>query len=173
MAFEELTMLAAGYWLSESRTKDGSRRLDWESAAGLAQDALDLVWQLLLLAGLGWVLHALSVRLPQADLTVLELTIASAYALSLLRHRPKGAAEPYFLALTVLTLTAQQVPIFSGLQGVGMLLRILGGSLACEVVLLGLKDRLRWSTAPKAVHETPMAFLCLALLALLVRCLGL
>ena len=171
MGLEALTMLTAGYWLAESQTKGSVQCMGWERAAEFFQETINLAWHLLVLTGLGWAMQELRGRIPQADSATIGLTLVLAYGLSLLRPRPEGASEPYFLALTALALMAQQTQASSGMPFWGMLIRILSGSLACEVVLLGLKERLRLVPVPHAVKTTPLVLLCLALLALILRCL--
>jgi len=171
VALEEMTVFAAGYWLAESRSKGEAFRMDLESAGGVLQDLFDLGWQLLLLAALEWTLQFLSPSLPQINLVSLGLALAGAYGLSLWRRRSPGAAEPYFLALTVLAFAVQKEQFLtSGLAGLGGFARLLGATLVCEVVLLGLKNRLRWSPMPPAVQGAPIFILCTSMLALMVWC---
>jgi hypothetical protein len=172
MALEELTVFAAGYWLAESRAKGDTWRMNWESAAGIFQDAVDLAWQLFLLGGWAWGMHEMSIRWPQANFAGLGLTLALAYGLSLLRRRSEGGATSYFLALTVLAFALQQSRVSAVGENLVKQLSLMGGSLACACVLLGLKERLRWSWASHAVHGTPIVLLCLALMALIIRSMG-
>jgi len=174
MVLEGLTVFAAGYWLAESRTTGAPQSVNRESVAGFLQDAFDLAWQLLLLVGLlGWVFQVLSLRLPQVSLAGLGLTLVLAYGLSLLRRRPEGAAEPYFLALAMIAFSAQQGAASGGTKAtLGLAMLLLGGSLACETVLLGLRERLRWLTASSVSLGAPMMLLGLAFLAVIVWIFG-
>lgn len=169
MTIEVFVILAVGYWLMESRTMGDSWRLDWETAAGALQDVFDLTWQLILLFSLRWAFVKISVYFPHIQFVELGGMIFLAYGLSLLRRRPeKGAGEPYFLALTAASFFLWQEGMFrNGQELLEMLGRVLGGSLVCEIILLGLKDRLRWSPGFRDAQESPVILLCLSIVALL------
>lgn len=162
MALEGLVVFAAGYWLAESRSRSQARHLDLEGVSGVIQDALDLSWQTFLLVGLGFAQPLLGGYFPQIRFAGLSLTLIFAYGLSCLRRRVDGASAPYFLALTALALILQPHRSSGGLEWLKISVSMVGGSVACEAVLLGLKDRLRTTQDSR---EVPSIFLCLALLA--------
>ena len=120
---------------------------------------------------MGWAVQELSLRLPQASRAALGLTLVSAYGLTLARKRPEGAAEPYFLALTMIVFSAQWGASSGGAEAMELAMFLLGGSLACEIVLLGLKERLRWSLFSRTDQGISVVFLCLAVMAIILWCI--
>jgi len=171
---EPLLWVIAGYWIVESQQETFLHWPSREAAARFVRECADLCWQTAVLVGLWRISESVSRALTGTDWAGLALTMAASYGFSLLRRRSQASQEASFYALVLLVVAAQQtMGSLTGLSLAWGLLTLLGGSAACALIFIGVKERLRWTPSHYDSQKGPaIAFFCLGLISVILWSMG-